>query len=169
MLNGARRGRGAVGLTLPEAMLATALLGVATVGVVQAVATGQTQTYDALHADRALGLAEAMMEEIVILNYHEDSGAVFGPEAGESTRADFDDVDDYDGYTELAGALNDAAGAAYPEPYQKFDVSVAVTSETLNLTTWSVTQQGVTVVVTVTDATTGRAWAVTRYVPEPVE
>ncbi|MFB3892486.1 MAG: hypothetical protein ACE15C_10745 [Phycisphaerae bacterium] len=57
-------------------------------------------------------LASQLMAEVLANPYCEPSGAdVFGPESGESngTRANFDDVDDYDGWTETPPKLKDGA------------------------------------------------------------
>jgi MSHA pilin protein MshD len=46
-------------------------------------------------------LAQRLLEEILSRRYAEsDETEAIGPEVGESTRASFDDVDDYDDYTE---------------------------------------------------------------------
>jgi type II secretory pathway pseudopilin PulG len=89
-----------VGLMLVSA---TSLLG----GVVRSRAvSGNTA--------RAVLLAQEMMCEIAGVSYVEATGPLFGPEAAESTgnRSLFDDVDDYNGWTESPLKTRDNATLA---------------------------------------------------------
>lgn len=147
--------------TLIEVMLAVAILAFAVAAVAQAISAAQAQTDASLHDLRAVSLAEAMIEEVLAKPYADPDGI-----DAEFSRSAFDDADDYDGFQEAAGALQDAAGVAYAAPYQRFDRSVAVTPQTLNIPGFGGAVAGLNVVVTVTDA--GRAWTLTRFIPEPV-
>lgn len=95
------------GFTLVEAMLATALLAL----VVIAVTAPFTASVWNVQADGrrvlAANLAHELMEEILSKPFRDPQGAsVSGPEANESgRRGDFDNIDDYDGYAEEAGAI----------------------------------------------------------------
>jgi len=97
------RGRGARragGFTLLEALFAASVLAVVVAAVTQSIVAGQMQTYDAMHSARAVALTEAMMEEILVLPYDDpEGGVVIGPDAGETTRQQFDDIDDYHGWS----------------------------------------------------------------------
>jgi hypothetical protein len=85
------------GLSLAETLISVVVVAVmlpAVLSTVVAAKSGQAHT-----VDRKLGrmLAESLMTEILIRNYEDPDGSVFGPEAdeGTSSRADFDDIDDY--------------------------------------------------------------------------
>lgn len=157
------------GFTLPEVLLASAILTFTVAALAQAIVAGQMQTYAALHDARAIALAETLLDEVLALPYDDPDGAsTAGPESGEVIRADFDNLDDYHGYTQSANAIVDPAGAAYPDDYQGFTRSVNVTYGTLNITEFGGDQTGLTVTVTVSEPG-GRSWTLTRWVPEPLE
>jgi len=111
------------GLTLVECLLASVVMAVAVIAVTQAVVAGQMQTADALHRVRALELAEALMDEVLRLPYTDPDGT-----GGEVGRANFDDLADFNGFSEAATTLADAAGTAYASPFQVFSRSVTVVS-----------------------------------------
>ena len=149
------------GFTLVEALLASVILAVAVVAVAQAVAAGQAQSHEAVRTLRGQLLAEAMMEEILATSYADPDTD------GETGRANFDDIDDFNGFTQAAGALTDAAGVAYPDTYQRCSIAVTVTSSSTTLTDLGgASYDGKNVVVTVTDLD-GRTWTLTRFVVEP--
>lgn len=154
------------GLTLMEVLLACAVLGFVVAAVAPAIVAGQMQAHDAMREERAVQLADALLEEILSKPYADPEGAtVTGPDAGETQRTLFDNCDDYHGYSEALGAVSDAAGVAYPSVYSVFSRSVTCTYETVSVTGLG-SKAGLTVVVTVTDDH-GRNWSVTRFVPEP--
>lgn len=168
-----RNRRPASGFTLLEVLVASGILSFATLGLVQAVSSGQSQTLDALRRARATALADAMLEEVLSKPDDDPEGATgFGPDTGEITRAAFDNRDDYHGYTQAAGELTDAAGTAYPTPYQRFQIDTAVVAETVDIAALGGEQAGLRITVTVTEKGTtpgldgGRSWTVTRFVPE---
>jgi Tfp pilus assembly protein PilV len=160
-------------LTLFEAMLAASILAVVAVVASQAIVAGQMQTYDALHRQRALTLADSLIDEILRLPYDDPDGASTpGPESGETTRAAFDNIDDYHGFTEAgsltitAGTLMDATGTAYSDPYQFFTQSVTVATSTQNVTALGGNIAGVLVTVTIADDN-GQSWSLESFVPQP--
>jgi type II secretory pathway pseudopilin PulG len=105
------------GFTIIEAVVSTLIVGLMLAAALQTAASSVTT--QAKLARRAQGrlLADALMTEIVQQNYEDPSGpVVFGPESGESAglgRAQYDDVDDYDGYTETQ--LQQKDGTASPD------------------------------------------------------
>lgn len=152
-----------------EVLIAAAILSFATIAVVQAVTAGQAQTLDALKRARADALAEVLLEEILSKPYDDPEGEVgFGPDAGESARADYDNIDDYHEYTEAAGALADHAGVAYPTTYQSLTREATVVAVTNSVAELGGDHAGVQITVTVSEAN-GRSWSVERFVPEPAE
>lgn len=162
-----RARRGTRAFTLVEVLIASAILSFATLAIVQAVSAGQSQTLDALKRARADALAEVLLEEILSKPYADpDEAGAIGPEGDEATRSDFDNVDDYHGYSESAGALADHALTTYPQAYQGFDRSVTVVAVTNSVASLGGDHTGVQVTVTVSEPS-GRAWVVERFVPEP--
>ena len=157
------------GFTLIEVLIASAILAFVTLAIVQAVSAGQSQTLDALKRSRAQALAEVLLEEILAKPYADPEGATgFGPDAGEASRADFDNIDDYHGYLESAGSLADHAATVYPTDYQSLERSVSVVAVTNSVTDLGGDHAGVQVTVSVNEPG-GRVWSVQRFVPEPVE
>ena len=151
------------GFTLVEALTAAAILAFVVAAITQAITAGQTQTYEALHDARGMALAEAMLEEVLAMPY-----ADLDESDSESTRATFDDMDDYHGLNETAGNVVDANGAAYPDTYNRFSRVTTVDTGSVTVSDWSTTINGKTVTVVVTDDR-GRTWSVAHFVPESAE
>jgi len=158
------------GFTMLEVLIATTIMSFAVIAVTQAVAVAQMQTYEALHDNRAITLAESFLEEVVSKAYADPAGGTpddLGPDTGETSRSLFDNIDDYHGFTldtlkEDPDVITDIAENVYPLTYQKFSVNISTTYTTVTLFE-SVT--GINVIVTVTDKT-GRSWQAMRFVPE---
>jgi len=100
------------GFTLIEGLLAAGILAAASAALILPFAVGaQNQNITSEHAV-AVNLAEALLEEILSKPFYDPNSATrLGPEAGEATRPQFDNIDDYNGYIESAGRLRDAQGA----------------------------------------------------------
>lgn len=162
-------------LTLPEVLIASAILAGATAAVTKAVSTGHALTYDALNADRAVRLTDSMLEEVLVLPFQDpDGNSDPGPEAGElSGRDDWDNVDDAHGFTEEPGNLRDSNDVLLPDVYQRYRRVVTASATTLVMDDFGLTIPGVQVVVSVTESDstgkTGRTWTLARFVAEPVE
>ncbi len=155
------------GLTLMEVMFALLVLSFSVAALTQAIVSGQSHTYEAMHASRAISLAEAMIDEVLSKPYDDpDSDITAGPDTGETDRSLFDCSDDYDGYTEAVGAVLDQTLTAYPELYQNFGRSVTVDYVTESLPDLGGDHNGMSVTVTVTDSN-GRTWTVSRFLQEP--
>lgn len=140
------------------------ILAFAVVAVTQAVVAGQMQTVDALHRARALELGEALMEEVLRLPYVDPNG---GSEVG---RSNFDNVADFNGFSEAAGVLSDAGGTAYETVYQGFSRSVTVVAANggagITVTGFGSATLGLTISVTVQD-TAGATWTLTSFRAQP--
>ena len=154
------------GFTLPEVLIAATVLAFAVAALTQAIVAGQVQTHDAMHRTRAILLAEAMLDEVLSKPYDDPDGETSpGPEDGESKRTQFDNVDDYHGFTEMTGRVTDHAGNAYPDAYDRFQRSVTVKEKTVKIEPFD-DRKGMMVTVTVRDQRDGQ-WTVSRFVPEP--
>jgi hypothetical protein len=72
------------------------------------------------HRTLAAKLAGDLMEQIICKPFYDPDGSAYdynpGPEAGEITLADFDNVDDFDGYTEPQGQVKDVSGTVFTDP-----------------------------------------------------
>ncbi len=139
------------GVTLIELIAVIVILGVALIGVTTAVSSAVSRSSDVLLETRALALAQSYLDEILSRRFDERSAprgippcrtnctdpgdphdcvdpGDFGPDGGESGRADYDDVDDYhcldEGFGQ-AGPLQDAEGNER-EGYENFRVQVFV-------------------------------------------
>jgi len=122
------------------------------------------QTADALHRTRAMELAEALMEEVLRLAYVDPDGL------GEVGRANFDNLQDFDGFSETAGTLSTADGTALGTPFQGFSRSVSVVPANagngISVTGFGNPLPGLIVTVTVTDVA-GTTWELTRFRAQP--
>lgn len=161
----ARRRTHRGGLTLVECMIATGILSVAVLAVSEAIVAGHAHSRSAMQSAEAADLASALMEEILALAYHDPQGpAALGPDAGESTRLQFDNCDDFHGLSEEAGGLHDAAGKTLPAELQSYARSVTAAYTTLNVTGLG-SVLGLSVQVSVSDG--GQTWSINRFIPEP--
>ena len=103
------------GITLVEVAVSAALIGLMLVATMQAVGAVFRTRLAARQRQQGEALARELMAEIFQASYKDpQGGTTFGPESGEtgSSRAGFDDVDDYDGWSE--SPPKDKAGAAIP-------------------------------------------------------
>lgn len=163
------------GFTMMEVLAATAILAFVTAVITHAVSAGHVQTQDSRHQIRALFLAEALMDEIIRLPYADpDDGAVTrGPEAGESTRAAYDNADDYHGYPaqssiETSSTILDLHGVAYPAVYQGFTRTVSCQYTTQTVSELGGAMDGLLITVNVQDPT-GRMWTLTHFMMDDTE
>jgi prepilin-type N-terminal cleavage/methylation domain-containing protein len=100
------------GFTLVEAMMAVMVLGIAAASLLLPFIKGAALQSEGINRTLAASLASDLMEQILRLPFHDpDGGLSLGPESGENTPSEFDNIDDYDGYTEPQGQVKDAAGA----------------------------------------------------------
>lgn len=147
-----RSARGSRGLSLVEALAAIVILQIAVLGLIYTVTAGHAHAAYAGRSIDASQLGQAMMEEILGRAYIDPEGGVgLGPDAGESSRTAFDDIDDYNGINEAAGSLSDANGDTLPQDMQSFTRSVTVALWDQTITDLSTTIPGKLITVTVTD------------------
>jgi len=143
-------------MTLVECMAAMLILSVAVLAVTYVTSAGHAHLHHGETALRAVRLAENLIEEIVGRPYH-----------GSGATRDAYCIDDYDGFSETAGTLRDAAGVLHPDADQAFNRAAEV--EPLTLTIADLDNASIAakrIVVTVEDME-GNAWSVSRLAPEP--
>jgi Tfp pilus assembly protein PilV len=91
------------GTSLVEVVVSTVIVGVLIVATLNALGAATSSSRTAGNRAVAIGLADDLMAEILKSKYVDPgSSPVFGPETGEtgSTRNAFNDVDDYNGWSE---------------------------------------------------------------------
>lgn len=161
--------------TLVEVLAAAAILSFVVVVITHTVSAGQVQTYDAMHQERALLLAEGLMDEILRLPYADPSDASVtpGPEASETNRAAYDNMDDYHGYPktpaiESSTSIRDFNGEAYPATYQGFTRTVTCQYTTQTVADLGGSIDGLLITVNVLDET-NRLWTLRRFVLDEAE
>ena len=114
-------GRRPPGFSLIEVIVLIVVVAVALVGVLLVFQTSTRSSADPQVQKQALAVAEALLDEILL--------AAYDPLPGMGARADFDDVDDYAGYS-TAGGIRDIQGnpVAGLEGYDVTGVTVTVVS-----------------------------------------
>ena len=103
------------GFTLVEAVLSTVLVAVMLAAALNTVGASRITQHKAVLVSRGRMFAESLLAEILQQSYQNPAEPhVFGLEAGESgsTRAAYNDVDDYSGWSESPPAAKD--GTALP-------------------------------------------------------
>jgi prepilin-type N-terminal cleavage/methylation domain-containing protein len=117
------------GFTLIEAMMAVVVLGIAAASLLLPFISGATVRAEGVNRTLAARLASDLMEEILRLPFHDPSGPSSdynpGPESGENTPSKFDNIDDYDGYTESQGQVTNVDWEVFTDPaYANFSRNV---------------------------------------------
>lgn len=111
------------GVTLIELIMAIVIVSVALTGVMQIVGFSITHSADPMIDRQALSIAEAYLEEILLKSFVDPGGGA------ESGRADFDNVDDYNGLSDVGA--KDQQGSAIAA-LSAYTVNVTVTATALN-------------------------------------
>ncbi len=98
------------GVTIVEAAISMLIVGLMMVAALNTVAASGVRQHRAADKSRARFLAQDLMAEIVQQPYADADEVLeaIGPNAGELTRAAFNDVDDYHGFTESPPRYRDA-------------------------------------------------------------
>jgi len=143
-------------LTFVECLLALVVLAVASLAAAAATNAGHQQLRSSADRLRAVQLAEHLLDEILIRSYAGVSGG---------SRADWH-IDEYDDFSEAAGSLKDALGAALDDADQVYSRSVSIDSATVTLTELEgAIVQGKQVTVTISGAS-GIVIPLSRFIAE---
>jgi len=111
-----------LGFTLVEAVVSLVIVAGMLVAALNTVGASRLSQQRTSQYSRGQLLAEALMAEILRQDYLDPNGTpVFGTEPGESniTRADFDDVDDYDGWSSSPPVAKDGTPLAGLSGWQR--------------------------------------------------
>ena len=105
------------GFTLVEALLASAILAMAIAAITAPFTAAARNEQADGRRTVAVCLANEIMEEIISKPFDDPDGkSDVGPEAGESARESFDNIDDYHRYEETAGNIVDGGGTLAGDP-----------------------------------------------------
>jgi MSHA pilin protein MshD len=116
------RGRRERGATLIELTISIVVIAIAVSAVLGLLSRTAGRSADAMVMSQAVAIGEAYLEEIALKAYADPDGA-----DGETTRAAFDDVDDYNGLVD--DGARDQFGAALTSLTQ-YRVTVSVATST---------------------------------------
>jgi MSHA pilin protein MshD len=106
-------------MTLIELIIAIVVIAIAVSAVLGVLTRNAQHSADAMVVSQAVAIAEAYLEEVSLKPFVDPDGV-----DGEAARADFDDVDDYDGLVD-AGAVDQFGNAL--GALADYTVSVSVT------------------------------------------
>jgi MSHA pilin protein MshD len=123
--------RGQQGVTLIELIVAIIIIAIAFVAVSKLFGQAAMSSADPMIKHQAVAIAESYLEEILLLPFDEDEASgdpegALGPEPGENTRAQFDDVNDYHGWAE--NGITNLNGTAI-DNLDNFNVAVVVVTD----------------------------------------
>ena len=118
------------GFTLAEAMLAVVVLSIAAAGVLLPFSSGAIVRAEGMRRTLSATLASDLIEQIIVKPFHDPDGSVYdynpGPDAGETSVGEFDNLDDFHGYSEPQGQVKDAGGVVFTDSnYVNFSRSVS--------------------------------------------
>jgi MSHA pilin protein MshD len=116
------RGRRERGATLIELIISIVVIAIAASAVLGLLSSTAGRSADAMVLTQAVSIAEAYLEEISLKAFADPDGV-----DGETARASFDDVDDYDGLVDVGA--RDQFGAALA-PLAQYTVTVTVAAST---------------------------------------
>lgn len=104
--------------TLVEALLASTVLAIAAASAAFPYAAGVQRTNEAARLEQAVALGQSLMEEILGRPFYEPGfrWPAPGPGPGETSRPLFDNLDDFDGYSEAQTGPRDYQNNAITDP-----------------------------------------------------
>jgi len=106
------------GMTLIEVVIAIVIIAIAVSAILGVLATSVQRSADAMVVNQGISIATAYLEEISLKSFGDPDGI-----DGEAGRANFDDIDDYDGLFD--NGAYDQFGNAIPN-LDAYSISVAV-------------------------------------------
>ena len=117
------------GFTLLEVLVTVVVIAIAATAILSVFSSTIRRSADPLIQQQAIAIAEAYIEEIQSKAFSDpDQVETGGAEPGES-RANFDDVQDYDGIS--GAAVEDQSAGGTVTGLEGYDVSVSVNAATL--------------------------------------
>ncbi|MCF6283341.1 MAG: prepilin-type N-terminal cleavage/methylation domain-containing protein [Candidatus Polarisedimenticolaceae bacterium] len=119
------------GVTLIELIVAIIIIAIGFVAVSQLFGQAAMSSADPMIKHQAVAIAESYIEEMLLLPFDEDEASgeaegVLGPDTGETSRALFDDVNDYHGWVDTG--ITNLNGTAV-SGLNNFNVAVTVVTD----------------------------------------
>jgi len=104
--------------TLAEGLLASTIMAIVAASAALPFCAGVQQALAAARLEKAVALGQALMEEILARPFYEPgpSTPAPGPDAGETSRDLFDNLDDFHGFSEVATGLRNYANQPITDP-----------------------------------------------------
>lgn len=112
------------GISLIELIIYIAIVSVGIAGILSVMSVTAQHSADPMMRKQALAVAESLLEEVLLKEYDNPVGGYSGPD-----RTQFDDVDDYNGYS-MTG-ISDIGGSPIAA-LSSYNASVAVSGTTLS-------------------------------------
>lgn len=143
------------GFTLIEVIIFIVVVGAGLAGILSVMNTVVKSSADPLIAKQTVAIAESMLEEILLKEYCDPDTVdktttppTCGAHTTEASRALYDDVDDYIGYTTTAGIVDlNGVTVAGLARYNIKSVAVALTTAAQNTALSAINAKRVTVTV----------------------
>jgi MSHA pilin protein MshD len=132
------------GLTMVEVVVSTMIVGVLMIAELNALGSAMSSSESAGNRAVALGLSDDLMAEILKAKYVDPgTSPTFGPETGESgsSRAAFNDVDDYNSWSEQPPQAKDGTAMTDRSDWRRRVTVERVTAS--DPTTTTTTESGV--------------------------
>ena len=108
------------GITIIEGLIASAILAVTVTAIIAPFTTAAQCEHEDARMAVASFLAQELLEEIITKPFYDPQGGNdLGPETGENSRGQYDNVDDFHGYSETGGStagICDAYGIKSTDP-----------------------------------------------------
>lgn len=118
------------GFTLIEVIIGIVVFAISLSIIMQLILPAERNSADQIHQIKAAQLGQALLDDIMSRSFDENSdragGAIrcdstgnaacsnaLGPDVGETTRSQFDDVDDFDGYINKIDSINNNLANGY--------------------------------------------------------
>ncbi len=112
-------GRRQQGFTLAEAMITLVVLSIAAAGVLLPFSSGAVVRAEGLRRTLGARLASDSIEQVISRPFHDPDGSEYdynlGPDAGETTYEQFDNIDDFHDYLEPQGQIKDVGGTLFTD------------------------------------------------------
>jgi MSHA pilin protein MshD len=118
------------GATLVEMVVSVVVISITVTGVMMVIYQTSGHSADPLIRTQAIAIAESYIEEILAQPLTDPAGGDTGGSESGETRSTFDDVTDYHGLADTAGALDQAGNAI--AGLEGYNVTVQLTDATLN-------------------------------------
>ena len=118
------------GTTLVELIVSIVILSISAIGIMMVITQTTINSANPLIRSQATAIAQAYMEEILSQPLLDPAGSDTGSAESGETRANYDDVTDYNGLNDTTGAKNQTDSLI--SGLSGYNVSVIVSSVTLN-------------------------------------